>query len=106
MRKRIGEEHEQPRDYVRFTRFGLEKMITLSGFEIIEHRQTSGYHAALAQMASVYLYGVAARRSRLWNMFVTAFLCAPVQIAGLLMQKVLPRNERLYLDHAVLARKL
>lgn len=99
------EEHEQPYDFTRFTRFGLEELITRSGFEIMEHHQTAGYLGALAQMVSSYLYGLAARRNNLWNMIVTALLCAPVQILGLFFQKLLPRNNNLYLDHIVLARK-
>lgn len=102
----LGEEHEQPYDFIRFTRFGLEKLLTRTSFEIIAHHQTAGYLGALAQMASAYLYVVAARRNHLWNMFVTAFLCAPVQILGLFFQKFLPRNNNLYLDHIVLARKV
>ncbi|OPX82871.1 MAG: hypothetical protein A4E52_01995 [Pelotomaculum sp. PtaB.Bin013] len=102
----VWEEHEQPYDFTRFTRFGMMDMITRSGFEVVEQNQTAGYFGALAQMASSYLYSAAARRSNLWNMIVTAFLCAPVQILGLLLQKLLPRNNNLYLDHIILARKI
>jgi len=102
----LWEEHEQPYDFTRFTRFGMMDLITRSGFEIVKHGQTAGYLGALAQMFSSYLYNAATRNSILWNTFLTALLCAPVQMMGLFLQKILPRNNNLYLDHIVLARKL
>lgn len=102
----VWEEHEQPYDFTRFTRFSMEELMTRTGFEIVRYHQTAGYLGVLAQMASSYLYGMAAGRNNLWNMIVTVFLCAPVQILGLLCQKLLPRNNNLYLDHIVLARKI
>ncbi len=102
----VWEEHEQPYDFTRFTRFSMEELMTRTGFEIVRYDQTAGYLGVLAQMASAYLYDIANRPSYLWNMTVTVLLCAPVQIVGMLLQKLLPRNNNLYLDHIVLARKL
>lgn len=102
----VWEEHEQPYDFTRFTRFGLKDLINRSGFEIVYSNRTAGYLSVLAQLSSSYLYDMAFRRSSIWNLIVALFLCAPVQLMGLFLQRVMPRNGNLYLDHIVLARKV
>lgn len=42
--------HEEPHDYYRYTRYGIEHLFTHAGFEISHIDQEAGYHALLAQM--------------------------------------------------------
>src|ERR1019366_570631 len=49
--------HAEPYDYYRFTRFGLEKLFTDSGFQIISIAPMEGAYATLKQTKIVSLYG-------------------------------------------------
>lgn len=44
-----NETHEEPHDYWRYTRFGLESLFTRAGFEVIEMKKRGGYRATMAQ---------------------------------------------------------
>jgi ubiquinone/menaquinone biosynthesis C-methylase UbiE len=46
----IWELHEVPNDFYRFTRYGLEELLTRSGFSICEWRSNGGKFAVLGQL--------------------------------------------------------
>ena len=41
--------HEQPRDFYRYTRYGLEYLFTEAGFEVVEIKPLSGFVVTFAQ---------------------------------------------------------
>jgi hypothetical protein len=41
--------HEEPRDFYRYTRFGLEYLFTQAGFQVVEIRPLSGFIVTFAQ---------------------------------------------------------
>jgi SAM-dependent methyltransferase len=49
--------HEEPRDFYRFTRYGLEYLLTQAGFEIIELLPLSGFAVTFAQELCYLLEG-------------------------------------------------
>ncbi|MBI2837639.1 MAG: class I SAM-dependent methyltransferase [Acidobacteria bacterium] len=48
--------HEAPRDFFRFSKFGLEYLFTKVGFEIVELRALSGFWATFGQLLVYNLY--------------------------------------------------
>lgn len=48
--------HEEPRDFFRFSRYGLEYMLHKAGFETVHLEALSGFWATGGQMAVYYLY--------------------------------------------------
>jgi len=98
-------EHEQPYDFTRFSSFGLVNLLESKGFHILEYRKTTGSIEAIAQAFSAYIINNLGLRLSGWNRLVTLLLCAPIQIAGLLMQRILPDKGDLFLDSAILASK-
>jgi SAM-dependent methyltransferase len=55
--------HEEPRDFFRFTRYGLQHLLTKAGFERIEIRPLSGFFAMIAAEFNSYL------NHRRWGLF-------------------------------------
>jgi hypothetical protein len=50
-----NELHEEPHDYWRYTRYGLEALFERNGFETVVRDQRGGYFATRAQMRMRYL---------------------------------------------------
>jgi SAM-dependent methyltransferase len=42
--------HEEPRDYYRFTRYGLEFLLNASGFEVVQTSELTGFWATFVQL--------------------------------------------------------
>jgi SAM-dependent methyltransferase len=101
----VWEEHETPYDFFRFTSFGVARIVATVGFEIIEQHRSCGSSEALAQATSVYLHRAVGRSVPGWSALVTALLCAPVQLWGMLWEAILPEAGNLFLDSVVLARR-
>lgn len=101
----VWEEHEQPYDFFRFTEPGLRHLLAQCGFAVDVLEKTSGTLETLAQISSIYVFDNLRVPVRGFGRLLAALVCAPIQICGLLAQRVLPDRRNLYLDHALLARK-
>ena len=101
----VWDEHEQPRDYGRYSSYGLAALLARNGFELLQARKTAADVRALCQMVNAYLYKVTVTRHPYLNLFATLALMAPFNVAGALLARVTPSNPDFYLDNVVLARK-
>jgi len=57
--------HEEPRDFFRFTRYGLDHLFRQQGFKVIEITPLSGYWLTASALWAAYLRRF--RRRRWWN---------------------------------------
>lgn len=102
----LWSEHEQPRDYVRYTSFGLKQLLEKHGFSIHAHMQTANDTSCLFQLFNTYLYKKIPAKSYHARLVFYILLMAPMTLLGILFGKILPKNDDLYLDNVVLARKV
>jgi len=102
----VWDEHEQPRDYGRYSSFGLASLLARHGFEILEARKTAADVRALCQMINAYLYKVTATRYPYINLLSALLLMAPFNVLGALLSRIMPSNLDFYLDNVVLARRV
>lgn len=102
----VWDEHEQPYDYARYSSFGLKHILNDNGFEIIEHRKSNNGLEVIFQLLNDYIYKITVTKNGYFNLIITLFLMAPVNIIGLLLSKLLPKNNDLYLDNIVLVKKV
>lgn len=102
----LWDEHEQPRDYARYTSFGLTHLLETHGFSVVEHARTANNASALSQLLNAYWYKkIPAKRygiRLIWYLFLTA----PSTLCGLLAGTLLPKNDDLYLGNVVVAKKI
>lgn len=77
----LNELHEEPRDYWRYTKFGLEELFKSTGFKIVRIDQRGGYFSSVAQIKIRYLID----RFDLMNSRVKFFMAPITQIYGRFM---------------------
>lgn len=102
----VWDEHEQPYDYARYSSFGLKYILAENGFEIMEHRKSNNGIEVIFQLINDYLYKVIMTENAYFNLLIIILLMAPINMSGLILSKLLPRNNDLYLDNIVLAKKI
>ena len=102
----VWDEHEQPFDYARYSSFGLKYLLEKHGFEIIEYKKSINDIRVIFQLINAYLYKILISSHKYWNLFIILFLMSPFNIIGEILNKFLPKNEDLYLDSIVLAKKI
>jgi SAM-dependent methyltransferase len=101
----VWDEHEQPNDYLRYSSFGLKRLLTGQEFAIIEYRKTMPDLWVVFQLVNAYLYKKTVTRNGYVNLLMTLLLMAPFNVLGEIFGRLLPQNEDLYLHNVVLARK-
>lgn len=102
----VWDEHEQPYDYARYSSFGLKHILNEHGFELIEHRKSNNGIEVIFQLLNDYIYKVTMTKNGYLNLLIILVLMAPINIIGLIFSKILPKNNDLYLDNIVLAKKV
>lgn len=100
----VWDEHEQPFDYARYSSFGLRALFEQSGFAIEQHRKINANVSVIFQLINAYLYKIIPK-----SLIIQALVCvtvmAPISYLGVLLAKIFPANDDLYLDQIILARK-
>lgn len=100
----VWDEHGQPYDYARYSFFGLKHILNKHGFEIRE-RSNDGL-AVVFQLVNAYIFKITETRNPYLNLLRTLLLISPINIMGIILSKILPRNKDLYLDNIVLVKKI
>ena len=102
----VWDEHEQPRDFGRYSSFGLRALLSRNGFEVLELRKTVDDIRVIFQMLNAYIFKKTCVRNPYLSLLLTLILIAPFNLAGTVLSWLTPSNEDLYLDNVVLARKI
>jgi SAM-dependent methyltransferase len=104
----VWNEHEVPFDYARYTRFALSDILKRNGFEIIEYAKSGNFVLTLCQLWILYFSILLEKRCRkfvLTRWTYKGFFVFLPNLLGLLLDKVLPANDSLYMNNIVLAKK-
>lgn len=101
----VWDEHEQPYDYARYSSFGIKFLLEKHGFNIKLHIRTVNDFSLFAQLLNLYFYKLVHKKKSFIKKFVTLFVMAPITIFGVLLGKILPKNDDLFLDNIILATK-
>ncbi len=100
----VWEEHEKPYDFARYSSFGLRDLFTKHGFEVVEHIKMGGDATLIAQLLASQVRKIAPRQ-RLLKLLTYIVLIGPINIIGLVLSKILPKNPDLYLDNIIVVQK-
>lgn len=101
----VWDEHEQPYDYARYSSFGLKFLLEQHGFEIVESKKTTNDFRIFAQLLNAFIYKIV-RRNIILKKLSTFFIMSLISVGGILLAKILPHNNDLYLDNIFLAKKI
>lgn len=99
------EEHEQPYDFARYTSFGLRHLLIEAGFRVILEEKTPSAVESHAQLWAVYLRHTVLPKRRILGRLLIPVLISPVLLLGILLARILPRNDAFYLNNIFLVQK-
>ena len=99
------DEHEQPRDYARYSSFGIAHLLRTHGFEIVEQRKTNADARTLFQLRNCYIHKIIPFKNYRARLLTYLIFIAPFTLLGLILYPILPKNSDLYLSNIVLAQK-
>lgn len=104
----VWNEHEVPYDFARYTRFAIESLFERNGFEIVEFRKSGNFITTIGQMVCLYaqesIYPVMKKIAPLRWLYKILFMLGP-NVSALVLNKLLPANQSLYLNNIFVARK-
>lgn len=101
----LYQEHEEPFDYLRFTRFGIEELLLTAGLKVEAVRKDTSGLEAIAIMFNVYLISNLIPGIKGIGRLYSLFICLPVQLIAIGLSKIFPDKGQLYLNIVVHARK-
>jgi SAM-dependent methyltransferase len=102
----VWDEHEQPYDFARYSSFGIKFLLEKHGFRVVEQRKTAGDIRIIFQLINAYIYKVLVlRSSSSINKLLCLLFTSIFNILGESLYRFLPKNEHLYLDNIIYARK-
>jgi len=101
----VWQEHEEPYDFFRYTRFGISELLVQNGFKVDSIVKDTGSIETLASGLNAYISNNLVPPIRgVWVAFALG-ICFPIQIIALALQRVLPDKRKLYLNMIVQATK-
>jgi SAM-dependent methyltransferase len=104
----VWDEHEQPYDYARYSSFGLRHLLEKNGFTILSHQKTLQDFRVIVQLINGYIFKKtywAGRKSPMLNIVASVVFNAWLNILGVILWLILPKNKDLYLDNVIVATK-
>jgi SAM-dependent methyltransferase len=103
----VWDEHDQPYDYARYSSFGLKHILEKHGFEIMMHKKSMNDIRVIFQLINTYIHKIFLKNNNHYiEIILTMLLCSPFNILGSFLGWILPKNNDLYLDNIVLAKKV
>jgi SAM-dependent methyltransferase len=101
----LWDEHEQPRDYARYSSFGLRHLLEMSRFEVLKMSKTMSDVRALFQLFNAFLYKSNPFTSPRLRLVYNVASATAFNLPGAALGRLLPENPDLYLDNVAVARK-
>jgi SAM-dependent methyltransferase len=101
----VWDEHEQPFDYARYTTFALENLLSSHGMRIIKHKKLGADISVIFQLINAYLVKVTSNWPKYLRFLMTITVMSSFNLLGITFSRILPKNQDLFLDHAILAIK-
>lgn len=101
----VWQEHEEPYDFLRFSTFGISNSLKKVGFEVLSIKKDTTSIETLAVLLNIYIINNLVPPVRGIEYLVIMFICLPIQLLALISSRLLPDEEKLYLNLIVKARK-
>lgn len=99
----IGDEHEKPYDFGRYSSFGLKFILEMHNFKILSmNKSITGFYL-ISQLVNVMIYKKISGMKKCGYYLMLLLLIAPVNIIGLIIGIIFSGNDDIYLDNIVLA---
>jgi SAM-dependent methyltransferase len=101
----IWDEHEQPFDYARYTTYALHDLLGSHGMKIVKHEKLGADISVIFQLINAYLVKVTCGWPKYLRFLITITVMSTFNFLGITLSRIFPKNQDLFLDHAILAIK-
>jgi SAM-dependent methyltransferase len=103
----VWPEHEKPYDFARYTVYALKSKLENNGFETLVIDKSGDFFTTLHQIRLAYVHDVCLPKLSVPFLVKTskAMVIPFLNLIGLLLHKLLPKNKDLYLNNIILAQK-
>ena len=98
-------EHETPYDFGRYTSFGIKHVMEKHGFEATEVRKSGNFFLVNIQLWALYFHNTIQFKNKMAAFVLRMLFIIPINLIGLILSPLFPRNDSLYFNNIVLARK-
>ena len=98
-------EHETPYDFGRYTSFGIKHVMEKHGFEATEVRKSGNFFLVNIQLWALYFHNTIQLKNKMAAFVLRMLFIIPINLIGLILSPLFPRNDSLYFNNIVLARK-
>jgi SAM-dependent methyltransferase len=99
------DEHEIPHDYVRYTKYGITKILEENGFDILTVKKTTTYFLTVCQMFIAYFHKNLGPKNIFLAILFQFFIIFPLTLLSLFFNLILPKREEYFCNVVVLCRK-
>ncbi len=100
----VWPEHEEPFDFRRLTSYGLEAILVESGYTDVTVTKVGSEVLAITQLVINYLSRVTTPANPFTFLLFMAFIGAPLNLLGIILDAILPNVGQLYLCNVATAR--
>jgi SAM-dependent methyltransferase len=102
----VWDEHEQPYDFGRYSSFGIISILKEHNFEVLCHDKTLNDFRCVIELLILYIYKITRVKNKYLNYITSVILISPLNILGLLLYKLFPKNNDLFIDNIILCKKI
>ena len=97
-------EHEIPYDNARYSSFGIKYLLEKKGFRILQQKKSGNFAQVVFQLWALYFFELFKRLNRTGYIISLIFI-VPINITGAILSWMLPKNNSLYFNNIILAKK-
>jgi SAM-dependent methyltransferase len=98
-------EHEAPYDFGRYTSYGIRHILETNGFEVIELRKSGNFFKVNMQLWALYFHNTINVQPKALAFLLRMLFIVPVNILGATIAPLFPKNNSLYFNNVVIAKK-
>ncbi|TAG18644.1 MAG: class I SAM-dependent methyltransferase [Cytophagia bacterium] len=102
----LGDEHEKPYDFGRYTSFGLKHLIECHGFEVVNYQKTTVGFSSIMQLIINYLNKYIAKTPKFIGWPCQIIIASFFNPIALIIGFLLPKNEDFFLGSTLVAQKV
>jgi len=102
----IWDEHEIPYDFGRYSSFGIKYLFEKNNFQIIEYKKSTVGIECIFQLIISIIEKKIFTKFVFLNYLMKIFIISPINILSLILNLIFPKNNDLFLDNVLLAKKI
>ena len=98
-------EHEIPYDNARYTSYGIKNLLEKNGFKIISLEKSGHFVECIFQLSALYIYTLYNSKYRVLNLICTFLFISPINLVGIIVKTILPKNRDLFHNLVIIVEK-